>query len=449
MGRTKSEIPKGSFSLKASPNGKGEKPIYLKYYVEGRYAKRSTDLWVHPDDWDATKQEVKSKNKSAARMNGALANMKKKVDDQLLSFKDGVITWRIVQEMLDGRFLPEEEVAKNTQFIDYCNSVNESKYGRDDYGYSVYYNSKQYIKQFESFVNDYKHLSSLTLKQFNKELLDEYVAYKLNVKQYKTHAGVNKAIAPLVRAIKNARDNGLIEASKAQAIIEGAYLETKKRTYNPNDDETSGEVRYLTDEQLEAFIKYEPKSNRKEKTNDIKDIFLFSLYACGMRISDIVTLEWSNIDFEKKIIDKVQVKTKQKSKISPRLPEQAIEILNKWQQRNLNDRFVFNYLPTDFAFSRENGHALKMRINAVDRTINISLNHIGKKLEFPFTLTIHVARHTFCVKALGSGMSLHVVSQLMGHQSITSTERTYAHYLDSTIDSELEKITSIFKRQMK
>ena len=62
MGRTKSEIPKGSFSLKASPNGKGEKPIYLKYYVEGRYAKRSTDLWINPNDWDATKQEVKSKN---------------------------------------------------------------------------------------------------------------------------------------------------------------------------------------------------------------------------------------------------------------------------------------------------------------------------------------------------------------------------------------------------
>lgn len=107
MGRKKSEIPKGSFSLKAAPNAKGERPIYLKYYVEGRYAKRSTDLWVLPDDWDEKKQEVKSKNKSAARLNGKLTSLKKKVDDQLLSFTDGVITWRIVQEMLDGRFVPE------------------------------------------------------------------------------------------------------------------------------------------------------------------------------------------------------------------------------------------------------------------------------------------------------------------------------------------------------
>ena len=446
MGRAKSELPKGSFSLKASPNGKGEKPIYLKYYVEGRYAKRSTDIWVHPDDWDAVKQVVKPKNKSAARMNGSLANFKKKVDDQLLSYKDGVITWRIVQEMLDGKFLPEEEKAKSIQFVDYCNEVNEKMYKRDDFGYSVYYNAKQYIKQFDAFLKDYKKISSLTLKQVNKDIIDEYVGYKLNVKKYKTNEGVNKSLTPLVKAVKYAQDNGLIEMSRAHPIINETYLDIKKRTYNP-DDEDSSSVHYLTDEQLQAFIDYKPKSNRKEATNDIKDIFLFALYACGLRISDVVTLEWSNVDFDDKKIDKIQVKTKQKSKVSPRLPQEAIDILQKWQKRGLNDRFVFNYLPADFVFSKENSRELKMKINTADRTINVSLNHIGNKLKFPFKLTIHVARHTFCVKALNSHMSLHVVSQLMGHASILSTEKTYAQYLDETIDDEISKLSSIFQKK--
>lgn len=448
MGRTKSEIPKGSFSLKAAPNAKGEKPIYLKYYVEGKYAKRSTDLWVLPDDWDSKKQQVKSKNRSSARMNGVLANMKKKVDDQLLSYTDGVITRKIVQQMLDGDYIPEEEKAKSIQFVDYCNEVNEKMYKRDDYGYSVYYNAKLYIKQFDEFLKNHKKVSSLTLKQVSKELIDEYVGYKLNVKNYKTNEGVNKSLTPIVKAVRYAKDNGLIEMSRAQPIIDGTYLETKNRTYNPDDsDSDSDGVRYLTDEQLQAFIDYKPQSNRKAATNDIKDVFLFALYACGLRISDIVTLEWSNIDFEQKKIDKIQVKTKQKSKVSPRLPQEAIDILMKWQQRELNNRFVFNYLSDDFVFSKDNSHALKMRINAVDRTINISLNHIGDKLGFPFKLTIHVARHTFCVKALNSGMSLHVVSQLMGHSSILATEKTYARYLDGTIDKELDKLKEIFHKQ--
>ena len=446
MGRKKSEIPKGSFWVKAAPNAKGDRPIYLKYYVEGRYAKRSTDLWVLPDDWDEKKQEVKSKNKSAARLNGKLTSLKKKVDDQLLSFTDGVITWRIVQEMLDGRFVPEGEKAKVIQFIDYCNSLNETLYKREDYGYSVYYNGKLYIKQFEKFLTEYKHLSSLSLQQVSKELFDEYVGYKINVKQYKTNEGINKSLTPLIKAVRYARDNGLIEMSKAQPILDGAYLEVKSRTYNPEKEEAR-EVRYLSDEQIEDFIAYEPRSNRKDATKDIKDVFLFSLYACGLRISDIVTLEWSNIDFEERKISKIQVKTKQRSKVSPRLPEQAVEILQKWQARHLNERFVFNYLPQDFVFSKETSHALKMRINAVDRTINTSLNHIGKQLGLPFSLTIHVARHTFCVKALNAGMSLHLVSQLMGHSSILATEKTYARYLDSTVDREMDKLVGIFTKK--
>lgn len=448
MGRTKSEIPKGSFSLKAAPNSKGEKPIYLKYYVEGRYAKRSTDLWVLPDDWDKTHQVVKSKHKSAARMNGALASMKKKVDDQLLSFSDGVITWKIVQDMLDGKFIPEEEKAKSIQFVDYCNEVNEKLYHElNKYGYSVYYNAKLYIKQFADYLKNYKKVSSLTLKQVSKEILDEYVGYKVNVKKYKSIEGVNKSITPMLKAVKYARDSGYFDFVRAQPILEETYLDNKNRTYDPNIEDDSGKVRYLTNEQLKAFIDYKPKSNRKQATYDIMDIFLFSMYACGLRISDIVTLEWSNIDFDEKKIDKIQVKTKQKSKVSPRLPQEAIDILKKWQKRKLNERFVFDYLPVDFVFSKENSHKLKMKINTADRTINFSLNYIGEQLKFPFKLTIHVARHTFCVMALNSGISLHVVSQLMGHSSILATEKTYAKYLDGTVDDEIKKLSNIFQKK--
>lgn len=445
MPRTRSEIPRGSFALKATDNAKGERPIYLKYFVQGKYVKRSTDIWVLPADWDTKGQTVKSRNKSAARINAKLATIKKAVDDQLLAFKDGVITCEIVQKMLDGEYLPEDEKAKGILFLDYCRKVNEDGYDHNDYGYSVYYNNNLYLNHFEEYLR-LKELSSLTLSRVSLDTVSGFATYKLNEKHYKSKDAVNKCLTPLVKAIKSAKDNGLISAAQAQPIIEGAYLDTKERVYDPDVD-TDKKVHYLNDEQLKAFIDYVPKSNSANRTRDIKDIFLFSMYACGLRISDIVTLEWSQVDFDKKEINKIQVKTKQKGKISPRLSQQAIDILTEWQARNLNDRFVFNYLPADFVFdkSKERSRELKMKINTADRTINVSLNHIGKKLNFPFPLTIHVARHTFCVKALSSGMSLHLVSQLMGHSSILATEKTYSEYLDETIDREVEKFYNLFK----
>ena len=85
-----------------------------------------------------------------------------------------------------------------------------------------------------------------------------------------------------------------------------------------------------------------------------------------------------------------------------------------------------------------------MRLNSIDNTFNTSLGDIGKKLGFKFPLTIHVARHTFCVTALNHGVSLHVVSQLMGHASIQSTEKTYAEFLDETVSLEMSKLEQCF-----
>jgi site-specific recombinase XerD len=55
-----------------------------------------------------------------------------------------------------------------------------------------------------------------------------------------------------------------------------------------------------------------------------------------------------------------------------------------------------------------------------------------------------MARHTFCVHAISKGMSIHFISQLMGHSSIAATERTYAEFLKETIDNEMSKISDVF-----
>ena len=58
---------------------------------------------------------------------------------------------------------------------------------------------------------------------------------------------------------------------------------------------------------------------------------------------------------------------------------------------------------------------------------------------------MHVARHTFCVNSISEGLSLHIISQLMGHSSILATEKTYAEYLDETVNKEMEKIDAMYK----
>ena len=447
MPKTKAQLPPGGFALLNKCNGRGEQAIYIRYYV-GKYIKRSTDIWIAPEDWDAKKQEVKPRNKNAARINNRLALIKQKVDAQLIAYDAGRITPDVVQKMLDGSFVPEDKRAQQTDLVEYALSVNELLFKRGDFGYSAYYNKKLNIEAFGRYVADELNSAPLSLTQLTPELIDKYIKYRRDTLHNTSNEGINKTLVPLVKAIGYAKDNGLLDPKIAMPIIENAYVEVKERHYDPEVMDRKS-VRYLSPEQFKALQNYKPASNSKERTKELLDIFFFSYYACGLRVSDVITLEWSQVDWDKKCLNKVQVKSKQKGKIQPMLAPQAIAILNRWKAKKRNGRFVFDCFPEDFKFSDdvEAQRQFKMRCNAVERTLNQSLKQIGENLGFPFHLSMHVARHTFCVNAISQGFSLHFVSQLMGHQSILATEKTYAEFLDTTIDKEFKKIRKLYKEQ--
>ena len=162
----------------------------------------------------------------------------------------------------------------------------------------------------------------------------------------------------------------------------------------------------------------------------ILDIFLFAYYACGLRVSDVITLEWSHVNFKARELTKQIVKTKNTLRIP--LCDEAIDILMKYREENINPRFVFNCLPADF--NLEDPARLDTCLKSNNRNFQTSLRTIGKKLGLPFNLTMHVARHSFAVQALNNGMGVHIISALMGHTSVMTTEKAYAKFLDKTLD---------------
>ena len=56
---------------------------------------------------------------------------------------------------------------------------------------------------------------------------------------------------------------------------------------------------------------------------------------------------------------------------------------------------------------------------------------------------IHLARHTFAVYALNEGLSMSVVSRLLGHGSTDITEKVYARFLPETLSTELNRLSGL------
>lgn len=53
----------------------------------------------------------------------------------------------------------------------------------------------------------------------------------------------------------------------------------------------------------------------------------------------------------------------------------------------------------------------------------------------------HLARHSFAVFALNKGLSMSVVSRLLGHSSTDITEKVYARFLPETLSAEVAKLS--------
>lgn len=421
MGRQK-QNPTGTFTLRSGRTKSEDGIIYLRYFVCGKYVDCSTNIKIPVKHWDARNQRVLSANKNWSILNSRLYSLKTKYDNQIMSY-NGHISSRMVSQILHGEYVEKDELPYKTDFIQYCQDYNKMRFDLGKISFSTYDNGRLYIIQFQKWLKEHKSCDTLPISQLSPSLFNDYISWRLNTKN-NTKEGVNKTLTPLFKGIKYASDNELLSASLANTIC--VYLDFKNRTYGTNTQ--TNKVKYLTPEQITLFCKIQPTLPH-ERTREIMDMFLFAFHSCGLRISDILTLEWKHIDFERKIIDKIIFKTKTRMQIP--LTEPAIKILEKWKLMKRNDRFVFDLLPIDFNINDEK--SLKNARLSKNRTIRQSLWSVGQKLGLSFNLSFHVARHTFAVIAIKRGVDLYLLSKLLGHKSITVTEKVYADYLPKDI----------------
>lgn len=431
MGRVKLSVPTGIFTIRTKPNKQGEVTIYLVYNVNSITIPRSTGVKILLADWDPDKQRVKAKNPAAARLNNILKQQRDKVDEQIAIY-EGVLTPDVVGKMMDDKLHISNTQPDKIDFVKFAFEYNQQRYDLEQIAYSTYYNGDLYIRQFQKFIIELTgegiiHISELTLDMFEK-----YKATRL--KGGNTKEGINKMLTPLFKAIDYAKNNELISIKIASTIIQ-SYFDLKERKYKSEVMEE--DINYLTLNQILQFVNIYTEV-KYDRTRELMDMFLFSFHACGLRVSDIITLEWNHVDWEKCEISKNLFKGNVPHNIP--LTKAAIDILQRWKEKGYNKRFVFDLLPESFDIKDE--ALLDIRRKSKNRVLQMSLNEIGVKMGLSFNLSMHVARHSFAVIALNRGVSLHMISRLLGHGSIITTEKIYAKFLpDNVIEEVITKLS--------
>ena len=158
----------------------------------------------------------------------------------------------------------------------------------------------------------------------------------------------------------------------------------------------------LTQEEVVRLLKAE--ANLKMRTA------LTTIYAAGLRVSEVVTLTVKDIDSSRMVIHVRQAKGRKDRFVM--LSEHLLAILRDYWRRTRPPHWMFpGPDPSRPLTTRSVQRACRAAADAA---------HLGK------SVTVHTLRHSFATHLLERGVELRVIQDLLGHRHITATTR-YAH----------------------
>jgi integrase/recombinase XerD len=153
---------------------------------------------------------------------------------------------------------------------------------------------------------------------------------------------------------------------------------------------------------------------------------LETLYGCGLRVSEVINLRISNLYFDEGFI---KIKGKgNKERLVP-IGNAAIKYINIYLKK-IRSHIEVKKESSDILFLNKRGKGLSRVM------IFLIIKYLANQIGLKKTISPHTFRHSFATHLVEGGADLRAVQEMLGHESITTTE-IYTHldrdYLRETI----------------
>jgi site-specific recombinase XerD len=142
------------------------------------------------------------------------------------------------------------------------------------------------------------------------------------------------------------------------------------------------------------------------------------LYGAGLRVSELCGLDLASVDFKQGLL-RVMGKGR-KERIVP-LHERGLESLKLWIE-DAREEVANPESPPEALFYNRRGHRLGVRDVRRILDARVARGHIHP----------HALRHTYATHLLEGGADLRIVQELLGHESLTTTQ-LYTHISKSRL----------------
>lgn len=144
-------------------------------------------------------------------------------------------------------------------------------------------------------------------------------------------------------------------------------------------------------------------------------------------------LQWNDVDFTNKTLQVNKqkrksgelVETKTKTSKECNINQKLADLLERYSQS-----FIVKIKTKDFLFSRSRSY------------YDTAKTRLEKKYNLP-KIRMHDLRHSHATLLINNDVNIHVIAERLGHASINTTERVYAHLYDEKKKQVVDLLESL------
>lgn len=272
--------------------------------------------------------------------------------------------------------------------------INFLKYLKIEKNYSKYtiINYGKDLKTFKKYL-DTEHITNI--KKIDYKVLRQYLSFLYEFDYEKKT--VTRNISTLRSFFKYLHKEDIIKTNP-MTLIESPKLDKKL-------------PKVLNNIEIEDILNI-PDITTPLGQRD--SVILELIYSTGVRVSELVSIKLSDIDFSSKKIIITGKGNKERIVLYGSVLEEKLNLY-------LNDgRFKLIKKPCDYLIVNHNGNKI------TSRGIELIIDKILKTGHINYKISPHTLRHTFATHMLNNGADLKTVQELLGHESLSTTQ-IYTH----------------------
>ena len=281
-----------------------------------------------------------------------------------------------------------------------------------------------YISDFLSYLEVEANYSKNTINSYENDL-NKFEEYYKNKDLLKI---TSKDIEKYIQTLSDLAPTTVSHNISSLKTFYSYFLKQGRISNNPTDGIKSPKLgihlpTYLTIDEVNKLLDIEVTDAFSSRNKAILEL----MYATGLRISEVISLEFKNIDYDECII-RVMGKGS-KERIVP-VNDYAIKYLKEYIN-NYRPELVKNEI-NNYIFLNNHGRMLTRQ--GIFKMIKnyAALKNIKK------TIGPHTLRHTFATHLLENGADLRVIQELLGHSDISTTQ-IYTHLTKEALHNEYKK----------